>query len=67
MTFAQGEQLKQAEWLASVCHAIDTQGVCPANVTTSFWCPLGVDGICENVTADDWLVVMQRVEKKKWR
>lgn len=64
MTFSQSEQRKQAEWLASVCHAIDTQGVCPANLIPSFWCPLGDDGICENVKADDWLVVLKKAEKR---
>ena len=65
MTFFQKEQRKQADWLASVCHATHKQGLCPANVSPSFWCPLGDDGSCENVTGDDWLAVLKRVEEKK--
>ena len=58
------EQQKHAEWLASACHDLEKRGVCPANVTLT-WCPMGDDGICENVTSEDWLEVLKKVEEER--
>lgn len=57
--------LRQADRLASACRVVDLLGICPANLNPSFWCPLGDDGICENVTSEDWLLVLKQVEDTK--
>lgn len=51
-----------AEELVRVCHAITSQGECPARDNPTLLCPIGDDGICENVTVADWIFILMRMK-----
>lgn len=54
-----------AELLTRSCHEAGGMSfLCTANIVKEFpFCPLGYDGICENVTVEDWLRMMEAMKK----
>ena len=64
MQFQSEASLKDmADFLTFICSNISLHKFCPAKHISDFLCPLGDDGICENIKISDWESELRRVEK----
>lgn len=64
MQFQSEDSLKEmAEFLTFVCSTKSQHVYCPAKHIDGYLCPLGDDGICENIKISDWESELKRVEK----
>ena len=58
------ESLKEmAEFLTFVCSTKSQHVYCPAKHIDEYLCPLGDDGICENIKISDWESELRRTGK----
>ena len=66
MVFQSDASLKEtADFLTFVCSNISIHNFCPAKHIPDFLCPLGDDGICENIKISDWESELKRQEGGK--
>lgn len=64
MVFQSDASLKDlADFLTFVCSTKSQHVYCPAKYIDEYLCPLGDDGICENIKISDWEAELKRVQE----